>query len=570
MANNNSPSRFILPALILGGVAVGGLGVFGIGPAAGWLGGLTSDDTEAALPGPQVKRGPLVISVTQRGNLSARNSEIVRNELEGRTTILTLVPEGSRVQAGDVIAELDVSETEDRRVQQEISVQNAEAAWVKAQQELEIQESQNFSDLERAKRDLRFAEDDLEKYLNGDYPQDLASANEAIALAKEELQQAQDTLKYSEGLYEEGFLTRTEYERDRLAAQRREIELDKANRALVLLNDYDRPRQEETFIADIEEAKRELDRVELQAAARLVDFQANVKSTLARLELERSDLNKIIDQLSKAQVVAPVDGLVVYARERSRWGSGDPIAEGTEVRERQELVTIPREGGMIVEASLHESVIKKVEPGQKCTIRVDAIPGQTFTGTVDFVSLLPDSTNFWANPNQRLFETRVVVDEAVLEMRPGMSCEVEILVESLDDVLQVPVQAVFRSGTRTLCFIDTPNGVEEVDVETGRDNDRWVEVKSGLTEGQTVLLSPPAGFKLEPPVATGPPRGMPEGESNRPGGSGRPSGAGAPSGAGRPEGTGQKPGGSSGYPAGASRPEGGDSGGSGRPGGGNK
>ena len=80
--------------------------------------------------GPQVKRGPMVISVTQRGNLSAKNAEQVRNELEGRTTILSLVPEGSRVEEGDVIAELDVSETEDRRVQQEIAVQNAEAALV--------------------------------------------------------------------------------------------------------------------------------------------------------------------------------------------------------------------------------------------------------------------------------------------------------------------------------------------------------------------------------------------------------------------------------------------------------
>ncbi|MCH2100428.1 MAG: efflux RND transporter periplasmic adaptor subunit [Planctomycetes bacterium] len=557
MANNNSLARFILPTLIISGIAVGGLGVFGIGPAAGWLIGLTSDDSDDTLPGPQVKRGPLVISVIQRGNLSARNSDIVRNELEGRTTILTLVPEGSRVQAGDVIAELDVSSTEDRRVQQEIAVQNAEAAWVKAQQELEIQESQNFSDLERAKRNLRFAEDDLGKYLNGDYPQDLASANEAIALAKEELQQAQDTLKYSEGLYEEGFLTRTEYERDRLAAQRREIELDKANRALVLLNDYDRPRKEETFLADIEETKRELDRVGLQATARLVDYQANVKSSLARLELERSNLNKIVDQLSKATVRAPVDGLVVYARERSRWGSGDPIAEGTEVRERQELVTIPREGGMIVEASLHESVIKKVQAGQKASIRVDAIPGQTFTGTVDFVSLLPDSTNFWANPNQRLFETRILVDEATIEMRPGMSCEVEILVDSMIDVLQVPVQAVFRSGSRTVCFVDTQSGPEEVEVETGRDNDRWVEVKSGLTDGQTVLLSPPAGFKLEPPIAAGPPQGMPESTGNRSGDLSRPSNTSDPSNLNRTPGSDQKSTGSSGYPGSGGRPDGG-------------
>ena len=562
MANKKSPARFILPAILLGGAAIGGLGVFEIGPAAGWLGGLTSDDSEAALPGPQVKRGPLVINVTQRGNLSARNSEQVRNELEGRTTILSLVPEGSRVVEGDIIAELDVSSTEDRKVQQGIAVQNAEAAWIKAQQELEIQDSQNYSDIERAKRELRFAENDLDKYIDGDLPQQITKSDEDISLAEEQLKQAEDTLKYSEGLYNEGFMTRTEYERDRIAAQTRDYSYKQAIRAKELLTLYDDPRQKETLLADIAEAKRELDRVELQASARLVDFNANVKSAKARLDLEISDYEKIIDQLSKATVRAPVSGMVVYAREQSRWGSGDPIAEGTEVRERQELVTIPREGGMIVEASLHESVIKKVEAGQSCNIRVDSIPGQSFRGTVEFVSLLPDSQNFWANPNQRLFKTKVLVDEMVAGMRPGMSCEVEILVDSLDDVLQVPVQAVFRSGSKTLCFVDAPDGVEQVEVEVGLDNDRWVEVKSGLSEGQTVLLSPPADFKLEPPTVNATPQIPGEGAAvGAPTGGGRPAGAGGtPAGTGRPAGTGGRPegsgrptgsGGASGRPSGA-------------------
>jgi HlyD family secretion protein len=551
MANKKSPSRFLLPAILLSLATIGGLGVFDIGPAAGWLRGLTVDDSEAALAGPQVKRGPLVINVTQRGNLSARNSEQVRNELEGRTTILSLVPEGSRVNEGDIIAELDVSSTEDRKVQQEISVQNAEAAWVKAQQELEIQESQNYSDIERSKRELRFAKNDFEKYIDGDLPQQMTKSDEDITIAEEELKQAEDTLKYSEDLYNEGFLTRTEYEGDRIAAQRRDLAHKQAVRAKELLTLYDDPRQQETLLADIEESKRELSRVELQAAARLVDFNANVKSSKARLDLEASNLDKIIDQLSKATVRAPVAGLVVYAREQSRYGSGDPIAEGTEVRERQELVTIPREGGMIVEASLHESVIKKVEAGQSCNIRVDSIPGQSFRGTVEFVSLLPDSQNFWANPNQRLFKTKVIVEEMVPGMRPGMSCEVEILVDSLDDVLQVPVQAVFRSGSKTLCFIDGPNGVEQVEVEVGLDNDRWVEVKSGLSEGQTVLLSPPADFKLEPPTMTAIPQGPREGAA-----AGNPSGGGRPAGSGQPAGTGNRPEGGA-RPSGSGRPEGG-------------
>ncbi len=225
MANSRSPLRAVFPLVILGGLGVVGAGLFGSGPAAAWLGSIGSDQETVAIAGPKVKRGPLVISVTQRGELSAKNAEQIRNVLEGRTTILSLIPEGTRVTAGTIVAELDVSSTEDRRVQQEISVQNSDAAWIKAKQDYEIQVSQNLSDIERAKRVQRFAEKDLEKYMEGDYPQLLAKADEDITLAREELKQADERLTDSQKLLDEGFLTENEFDTDRLAKQRRDLSL---------------------------------------------------------------------------------------------------------------------------------------------------------------------------------------------------------------------------------------------------------------------------------------------------------------------------------------------------------
>ena len=550
MAKNKSPMRFLLPIAVVAVVVIGGLGIAGIGPAATLMGGMTGGEEEAAIPGPKVKRGPMVISVTQRGNLSAKNSIQIRNELEGRTTILSMIPEGTVVKKGDLLVELDVSNMVERRVQQDISVQNARAAHSKAVQQKEIQESQNTSDIERGKRLVEFAQIDKDKYVNGEWPQQLKAAEESITLAQEELKQAEERLADSIKLNAEGFLTDNELETDRLAETRRKIALEQAKRAKELLEVYDNPKQEKALAADILETKRELERIELQAKARLVDFEATENTSKARLEREEDELTKIEDQISKGKIYAPDAGIVVYARQRSRWGSGDPIAEGTELHERQEIITIPREGGMIVEASLHETVIKKVQAGQKCSVTIDAMPGRTFEGEVRFVALLPDSNSWWANPNQRLFKTEIGILDPIAEMRPGMSCKVEILVDALDDVLQVPVQTVFRNGGKTVCFVDGPGGTEEVEVKTGRDNDKWVEVLDGLAEGQTVLMAPPTGFKLEPaPARSGPPNGM----TPSMGGDGKSSAEGGRSGGGRPSGE-----------------RGGDRSGSGRPGGGER
>jgi multidrug resistance efflux pump len=79
---------------------------------------------------------------------------------------------------------------------------------------------------------------------------------------------------------------------------------------------------------------------------------------------------------------APDDGIIVYARAQGR-RSEEIIEEGTMVRERQELLSIPKRGGMMAEISLHESVLKKVAEGQECRVVVDALPGVTLKGQVE-------------------------------------------------------------------------------------------------------------------------------------------------------------------------------------------
>jgi HlyD family secretion protein len=450
---------------------------------------------ESPLEGATVKRGPLKLSLTARGNLKAADSVSLKSEVEGRTTILFLVPEGTHVNVGDLVCELDATALVDKRFQQTLAVSNAEASFVKAKQNFEIQESQNGSDIARAVQKLEFSEEDLKKYLEGERASEFEKAKESIELAKEEAARAEDKLIWSEKLAQKGFLTNSELEADKLARNRVAVALTQATRELDLLERFQLPRKESELRAALEEAHREKLRVELQAKAHIVDFEADVRTSEARFQLEQEKLKRIEAQIEKARIKSPRAGLVVYAQ---RDNDEPPIQEGTEIRERQEIVTIPNAAGMIVQSKLHESVLKQVKIGQSCNIKVDALPGQVFEGRVSFVALLPDQNSWWSNPNTRLYRTDIEITSKSEEMRPGMSCAVEILVEEVPDTIYVPLQAVFRRKQDNVGFVSKHGSIESRIVTVGRQNEQWVQILTGLEVGETVLLSAPIGLAGEP------------------------------------------------------------------------
>jgi len=512
MSKKQTPKTWVWIAAV---VIVGGSVIaYGRGPGK-WF----SDASSAAIPGATVRRGPLAIRVVERGSLKAADFVSIKNELEGSSTILSLVKEGVLVKEGDLIAELDATNQIEKQVAQEIAVRNANAALVKSTQTYAIQQSQNESDIAQARQKLAFAEQDLRKYLEGDKLLTLSKANQAITLQQEDFKRAKNKLEWSEKLATKGFLTATELEADTLSKNRSDVLLDQAIKERDLLVQFQVDRDTDTLQADLAEAKRELERVILQAKARLVDFESDMLTNEAKLKIEREKLSKLDNQIAKAKIYAPKAGMVVYAKadEGGRgMGQSQPIQEGTQVRERQELITIPTAGGMLGTVSLHESVLKQIRPGLLCDVRVDAIPGMQFHGSVKSVAVLPDQNSWFANPNTRLYTTMIDIFDGVDEMRPGMSCWVEIRVEDVADAIYVPVQSVFRHLGKNICFVDRGAGkYDVVTVKTGRFNDSHVEVTEGLTEGQIVLLAPPATFQIQA-GATPEEEGVPAGAAQVP------------------------------------------------------
>lgn len=112
-----------------------------------------------------VKKDDLPITVRENAELQALRETIVRSEVEGQSTIIFIVPEGTQVKQGEKLVELDVSELVEKRANQGIAVGKAEAALVQARKEQEILQKQLTTNLNTAASNLRIAELDLEKLL---------------------------------------------------------------------------------------------------------------------------------------------------------------------------------------------------------------------------------------------------------------------------------------------------------------------------------------------------------------------------------------------------------------------
>ena len=152
------------------------------------------------------------------------------------------------------------------------------------------------------------------------------------------------------------------------------------------------------------------------------------------------------------------------------------------------------------EMEINERDISKIEVGQTVEITADALDGESFTGVVDKINI----TGTTANGNTT-YPVTVLVENAPEELYPGMNVSATILVEHVGNVLALPVEAVDRGDTVLVALpgcLDENGAIvnlaatEERQLTLGRNDDNYIEVLSGLEEGETVLMLSPQGSSL--------------------------------------------------------------------------
>ena len=477
-------------------VVVGVLGAFAFAMTRTVGSGLGS----GGQPTFRVRKGPLTISVVESGTIKSLEQVSLKSEVEGQTTLIYLVPEGTRVKKGDLLVELDASRLQDDLIQQQISVDNAEAAFIRARENLAVAKNQAESNISKAELDYQFAQEDVTQYVDGVHPQEVKEAESNITLAQEELERAAEKLKWSERLYEEKYISQTELEADRLTHNRAQLNWELAVASLELLQEYTSKRKLAELESNVGQMQMALERVELQANADIVQAEADLKAKETELSQQQSKFEKTKLQLARTKIEAPRDGLAVYATSVQGGGRhrrSEPLQEGQAVRERQELIYLPSAESMMAEVQVHESSLEKVRIGLPVHVTVNALPEQVFAGRIAKIAPLPDAQSAWLNPDLKVYPTQIHLEGSHPELRSGMNCQAEIIVEQHADALYVPVQAVVRIGAEPTVYLRDRDGFEPQPIEIGLDNNSMVHVLSGLETGQEVLLTPPLDAEAE-------------------------------------------------------------------------
>lgn len=534
------------------------------------------------------QKGQLQISVLQGGEIRALQNLEIKSEIETPTKILSIIPEGyvvteEDVKDGKVLVELDNSDIKQRIVDHEIQFQTTVAAYIEADEQRDIQRSDNLSMFRETKEAALFALMDFEKYLgkqaaagilkaaglpenietfdayiaateaaantpvlrspdgtskdqppeqfketgtkpkgnakkpasnervnflgflkgdaleDGDAQQKLRQLGDELLLHKAEEAVAQQMFESSVRLESKKFITQSALKNDEVNLEKAKLAVKTAETSLDLFRKYEFPKECETRLGNYREVLNKIQRTVRANRGRMAQVESKFSTAKRRYEVELEKKEDLDRQLKACVIKSTQPGIVAYgdlnASASSRYS--ESIEEGSSVRLRQTILTIPDMSQMGAHVNIHESQVKKVKLGQRALVRVDAEPGKVLEAQVAELALLPDSTSTRYTPNVKVYPCTIHIQGSYDWLKPGMNAKVDVIVDDLEDVLYVPVQSIEVENDHHFCYVNTGTKLERREIETGLFNDEFIEVRSGINVGDAVALALPQKSMME-------------------------------------------------------------------------
>jgi len=427
-----------------------------------------------------VSRADLIPFVNAPGRLESSKRTVIRCQLEnitgggsggsaqGASTMLTVLREGSTVKQGDVLATLDSSTYDDMYEQAQITVEQARSSHLQATLDLEI------------------ASLAVRKYRDGDVQETLKSMQGAIALARSDLSRAVDHLGWTKRMNRKGYSSVATIVSEQHSVSLLNFSLKKQLMSFDLFQRYSQPKTEKT-----------LEKQVLAAQTTLNNEKLRLQRQLDRLALLKK-------QVERCTIRAPHDGVLYYVKNAVRRQSA-PIEEGMAVHQRQELFYLPDMSELEAQVVLNESIVDRVRPGLRATIRFEALPNLVLDGHVVSVGEIPkrevaQGGNRGDETDVRFYICVVKLERVSPRLKPGMTTRVDIALSPREHVLAVPHQAVKSDRGKKVCFVANDESLERREVRLGQETTDLVEVTGGLQEGELVALNPPLPLTHVEPI----------------------------------------------------------------------
>lgn len=439
-----------------------------------------------------VKRGTLNVTITENGTLMAKNSEKVVYEGKRGGKITFLIEEGKTVEPGEVLCKLDAQELENQVQTVDLEIKKTEVDLKKAQTEFEIQKGDNTANIEKAQIALDKANNELEKYRDGDAPKERRSLE--IKIKEAETKHSRSKKKYEDSvkLLSQEYISKAQLDQDEIEYEQAQIALEAAQRDLELFERYTLPMTMTDKQTAVNDAQRGLQNAELRAQNTLEEKEVAVRNNEQRLSSQKNNFDQLKQEIEFCTIKAKTPGLVLHGDPQQGWWN-ERMKVGGNVWSGNTLFTIPDLRVMQVQVQIHEADINKLKEKQTGTITMDTYPGLVIKGEVTKIAQVAGSQNPWGGDDDvKKFKVEITMEEmAEVKLRPGISAKAEVFIEKLDDVLYIPRQAVFLEEGKNYCYAMDNGKPNRREIEVGVSSDTYTQIVKGANEGDVVLLYNP-------------------------------------------------------------------------------
>lgn len=260
---------------------------------------------------------------------------------------------------------------------------------------------------------------------------------------------------------------------------------------------FEAPSVQRKVEMDLDKAKRKL--AQVKAAYELITQQESNKVTRKFINYkqvrERVDaLNQLIDALI---IYSPRAGIISYYQ----YPFGGTVKTGSRVSQWSPIIaTFPDMNNLVTKTFINEIDISLIKKGQKVKVGIDAFPEKELEGEVVSVA---NMGQLMPNSDAKVFEIKIKVNGSDPELKPAMTTSNTIQTNAFTDTLFVPIESVFTNDSLSFVYLADGKNTKQI-IEPGEENENFVVVRQGLTEGQQIYLTEPenaeefalAGFEI--------------------------------------------------------------------------
>ena len=256
-------------------------------------------------------------------------------------------------------------------------------------------------------------------------------------------------------------------------------------------------------LLNLEEARRRLAEMEKNIESRKTSNAASLAVLEEKRNKERLNMQQAQQNIDNMRVRAPLDGLVAVKENRDSTGGffttgmvlpeyreGDLVWPGRFIAEVLEVQQ------MEILAKVNENDRSNVNPGQAVEVRVDTLPGQSFSGKVKTVAGMA-SRNWWSGEGSKKFDATFQLDNPDARFRPGVTAQVIVVGDEVKNSLFLPRQVVFEKDGKPVVYVKTGSGFEPREIKIAHRTESHIVVE-GLAEGTEVALANPEAKQKKP------------------------------------------------------------------------